>query len=179
MPVEVLSAKPGQSFMSYYKLDIDIHKCVSIRAVLTPRLMERSHSTQHCRWSVTMSRHALQEPAECARGQEARQQRQLARRAAHARHCRPLAGLACSGCSMSVSHDPLCGFANIRACIASANALHVSLSMDQGARSSTSHTLRLAVCIAVLPREDTEVPAPGCGDHTVSALHLQVHQRWR
>jgi DNA topoisomerase VI subunit B len=26
MPVEVLSAKPGQSFMSYYKLDIDIHK---------------------------------------------------------------------------------------------------------------------------------------------------------
>jgi DNA topoisomerase VI subunit B len=36
MPVEVLSAKPGQSFMSYYKLDIDIHKCARIRAVLAP-----------------------------------------------------------------------------------------------------------------------------------------------
>lgn len=41
------------------------------------------------------------------------------------------------------------------------------------------HMLRLAVRFAVLSCEDTEVPAPGCGDYTVSALHLQVHQRWR
>lgn len=32
MPVEVLSAKPGQSYMSYYKLDIDIHKCAGAAA---------------------------------------------------------------------------------------------------------------------------------------------------
>ncbi len=34
MPVEVLSAKPGQSFISYYKLDIDIHKCAPLVAWL-------------------------------------------------------------------------------------------------------------------------------------------------
>ncbi len=27
LPVEILSATRGQSFVSYYKLDIDIHKC--------------------------------------------------------------------------------------------------------------------------------------------------------
>ena len=27
MPVEILSARPGQSYISFYKLDIDIHKC--------------------------------------------------------------------------------------------------------------------------------------------------------
>lgn len=27
LPVQILSARKGQSFVSYYKLDIDIHKC--------------------------------------------------------------------------------------------------------------------------------------------------------
>ena len=31
LPVEILSAPRGQSFVSYYKLDIDIHKCVPVR----------------------------------------------------------------------------------------------------------------------------------------------------
>jgi DNA topoisomerase VI subunit B len=32
LPVEILSAPRGQSFVSYYKLDIDIHKCVVVSA---------------------------------------------------------------------------------------------------------------------------------------------------
>ena len=30
LPVEILSATRGQSFVSYYKLDIDIHKCARL-----------------------------------------------------------------------------------------------------------------------------------------------------
>ena len=29
LPIEILSARTGQSFKSYYKLDIDIHKCAA------------------------------------------------------------------------------------------------------------------------------------------------------
>jgi hypothetical protein len=92
---------------------------------LNTGLTKRSRSTQQCRWSVTVSSHALQEPAERARGQEARQQRQLARRTAHARHCRPLAGQACSGFSMSTKHAASVLLLSICVlCTAFINALH-------------------------------------------------------
>ncbi len=29
LPIEIHSARKGQSFVSYYKLDIDIHKCAA------------------------------------------------------------------------------------------------------------------------------------------------------
>ena len=32
LPIEINSARKGQSFVSYYKLDIDIHKCAALNA---------------------------------------------------------------------------------------------------------------------------------------------------
>lgn len=45
MPVEVLSAKPGHSYISYYKLDIDIHRCAS-----RPLYPEADRKSWHALW---------------------------------------------------------------------------------------------------------------------------------
>ena len=41
LPVEILSAPQGQSFVSYYKLDIDIHKCVPAPSTVLGRAAGR------------------------------------------------------------------------------------------------------------------------------------------
>ena len=47
LPIEVWSARKGQSYISHYKLDIDIHRCACLLVVYRP-------ASKHVKWDLPM-----------------------------------------------------------------------------------------------------------------------------
>ena len=65
LPVEILSAPRGQSFVSYYKLDIDIHKCASVSVCRNKGAGPQASTEAQIRGKVARQpyrRHAISRP---------------------------------------------------------------------------------------------------------------------